>query len=136
MAAAVAVAIAIEQPAVAADDDTKGAQARKKLVGTWKGAVVDGATGHKLTFTTKLIKGKKEDQDLGAGTFTLDLSKSPFHLDATRTEGGKKGQLYKGIYSLDGDTLKWCVSTPGNDRPTKFATEGSSFLLVLKRARN
>ncbi len=130
---ALAITFFLAQSVLAGDGD---ADARKTLLGTWKGAVDNGATGHELTITAELISGMKDGKrSLGAGSFTLDRSKKPWHLDATRTEGGKKGQVYQGIYSLEGDTLKWCVST-GSDRPTEFATGGSNFMLVLKRAKD
>ncbi|MBP86479.1 MAG: hypothetical protein CMJ64_07175, partial [Planctomycetaceae bacterium] len=44
--------IAVAQFVVAADDN---AEARKKLVGTWKGGVEDGAQGHVLTITPDLV---------------------------------------------------------------------------------
>lgn len=126
--------VAVAQFAVAADQD---AETRKKLVGTWKGRVDNGATGHKLVITTKLIKGTKDEKrDLGDGTFKLDLTKKPWRMDAAHSKGRRKGQTYLGIYMLDGDTLKWCVSTPGNERPTEFATKGSQFMLVLKRQKD
>lgn len=129
-----ALTIAVTQFAVAADDDV---EARKKLVGVWKGRVDRGAKGHELTFTTKQIVGKKDkNQDLGEGTFKLDLKKKPLQMDATESKGSRKGKVYLGIYSLKGDTLRWCVSTPGKKRPTKFVTEGSQFLLILKRQKD
>lgn len=126
--------IAVTQSAVAADED---AAARKELVGTWKGRVDNGATGHQLTIIADLIKGSQgERRQLGEGTFKLDLTKKPWIMDGTRTDGRRKGEIYLGIYSLDGDTLKWCVSTPGNKRPTEFVTKGSQFMLVLKRQQD
>jgi len=126
--------IAVAQFAVAADED---AAARKKLVGIWKGRVDNGATGHKLTITTDRVKAtQNERRDLGVGTFKLDLTKKPWKMDGTRADGRRKGEIYLGIYSLEGDTLKWCVSTPGNKRPTEFVTKGSQFMLVLKRQEN
>jgi uncharacterized protein (TIGR03067 family) len=55
-----------------------------------------------------------------------------------RAKNAKKRakKTYLGIYTLGGDTLKWCVSTPGNARPTEFATKGSQFMLVLKRQKD
>jgi uncharacterized protein (TIGR03067 family) len=116
----------------AAADDT---QVRKDLVGVWKGRVVDGATGHILTFTATHVSGRQGGDDLGEGKFALDLAKKPWKMDAVVTRGSDKGSTYRGIFSLEGDTLKWCVSTPGGERPTKFATAGSSFCLVLKRQK-
>jgi uncharacterized protein (TIGR03067 family) len=126
-----AFAIAAAQLAVAAEGD---AEARKKLAGTWKGRVDDGATGHVLTITTSGIRGTKDGkQDLGAGSFKLDLTTKPWRMDATRTKGPQKGRTYLGIYSLDGDTFKWCVSMPGSERPTELGTKDGQFLLILKR---
>jgi uncharacterized protein (TIGR03067 family) len=127
------------QSVLAASDDAKtrkedDAKARKELVGTWKGQVDEGATGHVLTFTTTTITGTRDGkQNLGAGTFKLDLATKPPRMDATRTKGGKKGEKYLGIYSLEGDTLKWCVGLPGGKRPTELATKEGQFLLILKR---
>lgn len=125
--------------ALASSDDAKArkeadTKARKELVGTWKGQVDEGETGHVLTFTMTTITGTKDGrQSLGAGTFKLDLSANPPRMDATRTKGGKRGEKYLGIYSLEGDTLKWCVGLPGGKRPTELATKPGQFLLILKR---
>ncbi len=117
--------------AIAADDAT----VRKGLKGVWKGGVIDGATGHVITFTPTHVSGEQGGGDLGEGKFTLDLTKKPWRMDALVTRGSDKGQTYLGIFALEGDTLKWCVSTPGGERPTKFATEGSAFCLALKRQK-
>jgi len=125
--------------ALASSDDAKArkeadTKARKELVGTWSGQVDEGETGHVLTFTMTTITGTKDGrQSLGAGTFKLDLTANPPHMDATRTKGGKRGEKYLGIYSLEGDTLKWCVGMPGGKRPTELATKQGQFLLILKR---
>ena len=124
--------IAVAQFVVAADDN---AEARKKLVGTWKGGVEDGAQGHVLTITPDLvscitIKGDKESK-IGGGTVKLDLSKKPWRMDATGTQGGQKGRSWFGIYSLEGDTLKYCVNS--KQAPTEFNTGDGNFCLVLKR---
>ena len=122
------------QFAFAADQD---AEARKGLIGTWEGRVDEGATGHRLTFTADLVKGTKDrKRDLGEGTFQLDLTKKPARMDATGTKGSPKGKTYLGIFALEGDTLKWCVSLPGSERPTEFATKDSQFLLILKRQKD
>ena len=66
------------------------------------------------------------------GTIKLDPTKSPKWLDATFTEGGPTGETVLGIYQLDGDTLKVCVSTPETERPAKFAsTSGTKLRLIV-----
>ena len=128
-----ACAIATAQWAVAAEGD---AEARKTLAGTWKGRVDEGATGHVLTITTSGITGTKDGkQDLGAGSFKLDLTTKPWRMDAKGTKGPQKGRTYLGIYSLEGDTLKWCVSMPGSEPPKELATKDGQFLLILKRQK-
>jgi len=41
-------------------------------------------------------------------------------------EDGPKGKTFRGIYSLDGDTLKICIAQEGNKRPSDFSTEDST----------
>jgi uncharacterized protein (TIGR03067 family) len=67
------------------------------------------------------------------GTYRLDAAKRPAEIDAT-TEG-KEG-TEKGIYAVDGDTLKLCLATNGGPRPGKLATRQGSdhILIVLRRA--
>jgi uncharacterized protein (TIGR03067 family) len=126
--------VAAAQVALAAEGE---AEARKSLAGTWAGGVENGATGHQLTITTENISGtRNQKQFLGEGKFTLDTTQKPWRLDATGTKGSPKGKTYLGICLLDGDALKWCVATPGNERPKELATKDSNFLLVLKRQKD
>lgn len=125
---AITILTSIASLSFSADD------ARQQLVGTWVGHVDGGAKGHKLTITdTKIAGVQNETRDLGEGTFVVDKSQTPWHLDATALKGRDKGSVYTGIYEIKDDTLRWCVATPGKDRPTKFDTKGSQFLLVLKK---
>ncbi len=140
------------------------ALAEESWDGVWDGWVVEGR-GDKpgnnrvhlqLTIKGDTIVGKqindRGDQDMGAGTFTLGNAKVR-EMDAARTvaagggpgggpggPGGRRpgrNENYKGIVSVDGDTMKWCVANPGRDRPKDFETlrENSQFLVILKKQK-
>jgi uncharacterized protein (TIGR03067 family) len=140
-------ALLLSPPATAADGPPKpdDAAIRKQLVGVWKGFTVNGKGENpnagpvklELTITETTIHGLEikpggNNVDHGAGEFTLDLSPDPDHLDAAHTNERGRKRAYVGIYTLDGDTLKWCVS-PQKTRPTTFETAKGQFLLVLRR---
>jgi uncharacterized protein (TIGR03067 family) len=67
-----------------------------------------------------------------AGTYALDASRNPRWIDAT-TEG--KSGVQKGIYEIDGKTLRMCFAQAGGERPGAFATRDGAdlVLLVLER---
>lgn len=119
----------------------------KKLEGTWEGYVVDGR-GEKpnqgpvhlrLTITPDKMSAVNLDdgnKDMGNGTFQLDPTRTARELDATGIVlPGKQERMYQGIYKLDGDVLKWCVSPRKGARPTELRTAKGSYLLVLKRKK-
>jgi len=126
-----------------AADSTELAE-RQKFVGTWKGFTVEGRGENpdrgpvklELRITGKVMKGLEfkgtNVVDHGEGEFTLDLSQSPKYLDAWKTNERGRKQNYVGIYTLEGDTLKWCVS-PQKVRPQTLETKKGQFLLILKR---
>ena len=114
----------------------------KKLQGNWQ-------------FVTRILDGKKGDTKDAVWTisgneitygpnatvravFKLDATTKPKKFDfddvAKDPTQGKKG--IKGIYEIDGDTLKICVATKG-ERPKAFESkEGSGDVLtVLKRVK-
>ena len=85
---------------------------------------------------TALEDGKK---DLGEGTFTIKHTREGKQLDATRTKGpgSKGGSTYLGVYSLEGDTLKWCVGNPpGRNRPAELQSKTGQFLMVLTKEKD
>jgi uncharacterized protein (TIGR03067 family) len=125
--------VLISQFSFSADDK---AEAMKKLEGTWKGQVDGGATGHQLVISAENIKGTKDGkQDLGTGSYVLDVSTTPWTLDAKGTDGKVKGRDYPGICSLEGDSLKWCVGLKVGQRPSEFKTGGGKFCLILTRQK-
>jgi uncharacterized protein (TIGR03067 family) len=56
----------------------------------------------------------------------LDEGAKPRGFDLKFTAGPEKGNTALGIYQLDGDSWKMCLTTRGGARPAKFATKGGS----------
>lgn len=137
-----AAALLAALTATAADKDA-AKEELKKLQGTWQleSAETDGkkAAKEKTEKVRVVIKGSKhtvyfDDQPIAKDvTFAIDPSKKPKEVTDTLA----KDVQIKGIYELDGDTLKSCVAPPGKDRPKEFsAKEGSGHTLrVFKRVK-
>lgn len=96
------------------------------------GQIIEGLKGAELVLSSG---GKKVFTLPGGvvekGTYSVDLKKTPAEIDST-TDG--KAGTQRGIFTIEGDTLKMCLATQGT-RPTKFATQSGSdlLLIVLKR---
>lgn len=126
--------------------DANEAQERQQFAGIWKGYTVEGRGENpdrgpvklELRITEKTIKGLEfkgtNVVDHGEGAYVLDLSKENKILDASKTNERGRAQNFVGIYQLEGDTLKWCVS-PQKVRPETFETKKGQFLLILKRQK-
>jgi uncharacterized protein (TIGR03067 family) len=130
----------------AADNNDTLKGDKGKLQGKWQIASV--------AVDDKVIK-REDVPKQWKGTFEKDLfvegdrfgqvgySKARFELDGTRapkqiTVRDDAGKLtFRGIYSLDGDTLKVCMNGDGSDvrRPEEFATKKGTplLLIVLKK---
>jgi uncharacterized protein (TIGR03067 family) len=84
-----------------------------------------------MIFEGDRLIAKLEGRSTVLGTFALDPTKMPKAYDRTYPDGSPR----RGIYELEGETLKICIATVGKERPTAFATkpgDGVS-LLVYKR---
>ena len=71
------------------------------------------------------------------GKIEIDATRIPRTLNMNFTAGPEKGNTSLGIYELDEDTWRLCITTRGADRPTTFAGEagtGNAFE-ILKRAK-
>lgn len=122
-------------------------EAQKKLQGTWtatnaerEGKVAEDVVGHRLSFSgTRFQIQSKDGRTLYQGTFRVDPSTKPAAIDFEHTEGVLKGKAWKGIYTLDGDTLTTCDNGPNPDkgRPAAFkAKTGSGHIFItFKRAK-
>lgn len=121
------------------------AQQRRQLSGSWTGYAVEGKgenpnTGPvklELTITEKSIHGVTfqggQRVDQGEGEYTLGLSATPRTLDGAKLRLNGRKDEWLGIYTLEGDMLKWCVAK--RKRPTAFETVKGQFLLILRRER-
>jgi uncharacterized protein (TIGR03067 family) len=76
----------------------------------------------KLVVKGNTIRAFQRDRSGKAFTFTVDSSKNPKQIDTL----GPDGEHLKGIYELDGNTMKSSFSPPGRDRPTSFNTTSTS----------
>jgi uncharacterized protein (TIGR03067 family) len=86
------------------------------------------------------LKGTKfTTSGMGAdykGEMTIDESAKPKSFDLKFTTGPEKGNTALGIYELDGDTWKMCLTTLGSKRPSKFATKAGTGLALQTLVRN
>jgi uncharacterized protein (TIGR03067 family) len=106
----------------------------RKLQGVWAvtSLELDGAPLGDAAFSTGKIAVEGNNftsTGMGAiyrGTLEIDVAKRPRSLNMKFTDGPEKGNTNRGIYELEGDTWKPCLSTTGGPAPTKFATSARS----------
>ena len=97
-----------------------------------KGAVVFKGDGFRFVITAN----GEADFTRTSATFRLDPAKSPGTIDATLTAGENKDRVMLGIYELDRDDLKLCLSNQRTaGRPSAFTGEGEFVLFKLKRSK-
>lgn len=113
----------------------------EKLQGTWEVVSIEAeeknlpkedVKGSTFVFAKdKLTMGKGDKTE--SATITLDASRKPKWINTK----SKEGDDLQGIYHLDGDDLKICLSKKIRDRPKGFATKDDSDhgLLILKRKK-
>jgi uncharacterized protein (TIGR03067 family) len=132
-----------EKPKEARADAVK--EQMKNLNGTWVVESVVRDPGEKaegegkglqviISGANVVAKAQGDGKTLGKATIRIDPTKRPKAIDITG-EGGK--EVVRGIYGLEGDTLKVCVGpTEKTGRPTEFAAKPGSrqTLVVFKRA--
>ena len=114
----------------------------KALQGTWTVVALemDGQPMEGMAAQV-VVKGDRfTTTGMGAtyeGRVTVDAAQEPKHFTLEFTDGPEKGNTNPGIYELDGDTIKFCLASPGKPRPTEFTSkEGSGHSLgVMKREK-
>ncbi|HEX3148414.1 MAG TPA: TIGR03067 domain-containing protein [Gemmataceae bacterium] len=114
----------------------------EKFQGTWQLVSVETegqAPSEDVIKTIRVvITGNKHTVHVGDQVaakeipFTLDPAKKP----KENTDTLPDGKEIKGIYELDGDTLKSCVAPPGKDRPTEFKGKGGNTVRVFKKVKD
>lgn len=121
--------------------------AASRLRGVWSGWVVrgrgenpnEGEMEIELTVEGNRIVGRElgtrrgPPNGLGAGTFTMTGDGRTGNLDTVGTSGSQDGRNSMGIYELDGDTLKWCVTQRNRQRPRTMESDRGNYLLVLRK---
>ena len=121
-------------------DDTKN-DARKAFQGTWtiverKKVDNEPVTAPTVVFEGDKYKIKAGDKVVEEGTFAVDGSKSPKHIEVAATEGIDKGKKWHGIYEIAGETMRAVVGPTDKDRPTKYDNPPEGVrAFVLKRGK-
>lgn len=128
---------------------SSSAERTADLASVWRGWIVDGqgenpSSGQlemELTITGNRMSARelgtrRAPQGLGAGTFVMTGDGRSGLLDATQEEGANQGRQYQGIYEIEGDVLRWCVSGRAGERPRTMSSGGGNYLMVLRQTGN
>jgi uncharacterized protein (TIGR03067 family) len=112
------------------------------LQGTWNVATLEmegQAMGAIPPGACIILKGTKfSTSGMGAdynGELVVDDATKPKTFDLKFTTGAEKGNTSFGIYELDGDQWKMCLTLRGGKRPAKFATKAGSGLALQTLVR-
>jgi len=117
---------------VGAEDNDAAKTDQAQLQGEW--TLVYGERDGQA-FSSEFMKGSKrvtkddetavmvQGQLFMKAKFSLDPSKTPKTIDYTVTGSTYTGKTQLGIYEIEGDKVKFCFSTPGQERPTDFTTK-------------
>jgi uncharacterized protein (TIGR03067 family) len=117
-----------------------------RFQGTWQlehleenGKKSSGAAlkGRSLFFGRDTFLFRLENNLIQLGMLKIDPTKSPKTFNAVVMRGPQKGDALLGIYTLEGDTLKVCLSLDGDERPKEFSAPEKSgrALMTCKRIR-
>jgi uncharacterized protein (TIGR03067 family) len=117
------------------------AAAQTNLQGSWTaakaerdGKAAEDVIGHRLVFAGNRFEIRaNEGKLLYSGTVRVNSTASPVAIDFEHKQGSLNGKQWKGIYTVEGDTLTIIDNAPDlkKPRPVKFeAGSGSGFVLI------
>ena len=117
-------------------------QAEERLQGSWTatkaerdGKAAGDVVGNRLIFTGNRFQiESKEGKTLYAGRVRVNPRAKPAAVDFEHTEGAVRGKAWKGIFSLEGDTLRICdnAANLAKHRPIAFETKSRSGMSSLR----
>lgn len=121
------------------------AQPGGQVDGTWtavtaerNGTPADELKGNRLTFAGDTFVIQRDGKTLYKGTFKADPTRTPAHIDFHHTGGELMGKTWRGVYVLEGDTLRVADNAPdmAKPRPTALTAKAGSghVMVVFKRA--
>ena len=122
----------ISDATTTAQHETAASGPLTELEGEWAmvSAVLDGAVMNQamVKWCRRITRGNVTRVIAGPqvfvnARFTLDNSKKPHAIDYVNLEGASKGESQAGIFELIGDSLKICMSAPGQPRPADFSSK-------------
>jgi uncharacterized protein (TIGR03067 family) len=112
-----------------------------QLEGTWRlvegqrdGAPAAELVGNLLELTEGRFRISAGGNLLYAGTYSLEPAAKPALIDFRHNDGWANGQVWEGIYQLEGGRLSICDDAPdvAKPRPTSFTTApGSGHVLII-----
>src|SRR4051812_33629827 len=109
-------------------DHHTSAEELKKLQGSWQVEMLEaeGSPAPAELVTNVFITIKDDEFEVfnmgteAAGTFALDSTTQPRHIDIHCEAGPDRGKNWPGIYDVNGDTMRVCYSRLGKKRPATF----------------
>ena len=112
-----------------------------QLRGAWRlveaqrdGAPAAELVGNLLELADGRFRISADGNLLYAGTFALEPAATPARIDFRHDDGRARGQVWEGIYQLEGGRLSICDDAPdvAKPRPTSFTTSpGSGHVLII-----
>jgi uncharacterized protein (TIGR03067 family)/uncharacterized repeat protein (TIGR02543 family) len=108
-----------------------------ELEGTWDGMNDNGIDQTQWTYTMALdsISIDADAQEKYRGTFTLDTTVSPRHIDIAISESSTAssvGKKISALYRLSGNIMKITANDPGSSRPETLDSPTPAITLILR----